>query len=112
MVTLEYCSLRYFQQWKRGDERFFQALNRENAHEEKFRAVSEATRFYGVARNLQRQFDVGRGVRRFEPIVSILDKCRRDTVCRNRLQGVSLVSRQISSEYGDLGVLSLTTKLL
>ena len=110
--SLNYCALRYLNQWLSKDRYFCEALEG-NDRPAKLKALSDAASFYGVARNLPKAFDAQKGLSRYEPLLEVIDG-----VSAGSFEGITLVPaiRQvrddISQRYGNRDVLSLTTKFL
>ncbi|MFT6207079.1 MAG: hypothetical protein ACJA0T_000983 [Colwellia sp.] len=109
--TFEYCSLHYLNQWLTYDRNYCLALAGTN-REAKLSALKSAGGFYRVARNVPTAFDVGIGMKRFQPVLEILDNLSIDQFEKDPVKKILDIESQISSKYGNRGVLSLTTKFL
>ncbi len=111
-VGIKYCALYYLNQWLSKDRIFHESLTGIDERV-KLEAVAQAAAFYGIARNLRERYDVGVGLKRYGPVISILDE-----QTPTAFEGTALVpwildvSAKISSQYGGRKTLSLTTKLL
>ncbi|MBI4483883.1 MAG: hypothetical protein HY652_13475 [Acidobacteria bacterium] len=80
---------------------------------EKLRALAGAATFYRVARTLPKRYDVGKGLRRYEPVRKIIgEQNAADFSGDALLPSIKKVRERISAEYGGREVLSLTTKFL
>jgi hypothetical protein len=78
-------------------------------------ALERAGAFYGVARNLPTKFDVKKNVKRYQPVLEILDAVSKEQFNDdpvNTVNRILEIEREISAKYGDKRVLSLTTKFL
>lgn len=109
---LKYCALHYLNLWISQDRSVVDALA---GHDDvdKLRALASAAAFYRVARNLPERYDVGRGLRRYEPVLRIIDgQNAADFRGKALLPSIKKVRKRISAEYGGRDVLSLTTKFL
>ncbi|MBT3168670.1 MAG: hypothetical protein HN334_02245 [Candidatus Cloacimonetes bacterium] len=109
--TIEYCSLHYLNQWITKDHKFCIILSNGNK-EEKIQALKEAGNFYGIARNLPLKYDVKKGIQRYKPVLDIIDNVNLDYFKENPIKKIIEIEGKISKQYGDRGVLSLTTKFL
>ncbi len=112
MPTFEYCSLSYLNQWLAYDRIYCEALSKKNTDEVKSNALKNAAVFYGVARNLPREYDVDKKLNRYQPILKILDSVDNNTFNEGLIKKIQAVEKKISKAYGNRGVLSLTTKFL
>jgi len=65
-----------------------------------------------VARNLPRKFDEEKELRRYEPVLAILDTVVKEQFKDDPVKKILEIERKISSKYGCRNVLSLTTKFL
>jgi len=68
--------------------------------------------FYRVARNLPCEFDVKKGLARYEPVLEILDTVSKEQFKEDPVKKILEIEREISGKYGNRSVLSLTTKFL
>jgi hypothetical protein len=109
--TFEYCSLHYLNQWLTYDRNYCLALAGTN-QEAKLSALKSAGGFYRVARNVPTAFDEKIGINRFQPVLDILDNLSIDQFEKDPVKKILDIESQISSKYGNRGVLSLTTKFL
>jgi hypothetical protein len=109
---LEYCSLHYLNQWLSTEKTLHLALQGNN-RAEKLKALRKASVFFGVARNLPTRYEDERQAERLEPVLTILEKPEYNVVTEETLvQVVYAVRNEISRQYGNREVLSLTTKFL
>lgn len=111
MQNFEYCSLYYFNQWVAHDRIYHDALS-SGCRAKKLVALKKAAAFYGIARNLKKEFDEQKGLARCEPVLDVIDFLTTDDFNEDLVEEISRVEKKISSLYGGSGVLSLTTKFL
>lgn len=120
--TFEYCSLQYLNQWLTYDRHYCQALsnsnNNNNDDDKKLTALKNAASFYRVARNLPSEFDVKKGLARYQPVLEILDTVNQNQFSNSNnnnnkpVKKILDIEKTISQKYGNRRVLSLTTKFL
>jgi len=109
---IEYCALHYLEQFFCKEEPLHIALNGKD-REVKLTALQNATNFFGVARNLPTQFDIGIGPSRFEPVLNVLESSEhRFEDDASFISLVYEVRSSISARYGGRYTLSLSTKFL
>ncbi|WP_138519126.1 hypothetical protein [Limnobacter alexandrii] len=109
--TFDYCSLYYLNQWLTYDRGYCQALSKGN-EEKKLSALKSAGGFYRVARNLPSEFDEKKGLKRYQPVLEILDGVSKEHFRDDQVKKILEIEREISGKYGNRSVLSLTTKFL
>jgi len=109
--TFEYCSLQYLNLWLSYDRFYYQALSSPSQDEQKLSALKGAAAFYKVARNLPKKYDVQKGLKRYQPVLKIIDSVDQKQF-QNPVEKINEISQKISHEYGNRNVLSLTTKFL
>ena len=109
--TFEYCSLHYLNQWLTYDRGYCQALSSSD-EARKLSVLKNAGGFYRVARNLPRKFDEGKGLKRYQPVLEILDSVNSEQFKHNSVKKILEIKDKISAQYGNKGALSLTTKFL
>jgi len=109
--TIEYCSLQYMNLWIKNDALCVKALS-EPDENEKLLALKKAAKFYSVARNLPLKYEEEKKLKRYEPVMRILDKVSTREIQKNTVEYIHQIEREISEAYGNRGVLSLTTKFL
>lgn len=109
--TFEYCSLHYLNQWFTYDMGYCKVFADGNENE-KLTALKNAGGFYGVARNLPSEYDEGKGLDRYKPVLDIIDPLEPKHFENNTVEKILEVGKRISEKYGNRGVLSLTTKFL
>lgn len=109
--TFEYCSLSYLNQWLTHDRNYCLALAGTNRNA-KLSALKSAGGFYGVARNVRKEFDEKIGIQRLLPVLNIIDNLSIDQFEKDPVKKILEIESQISNKYGNRGVLSLTTKFL
>jgi hypothetical protein len=102
-------ALRYLDQWLSKDRVFCEGLA-EATKSKRLDALRNAAAFYGVSRNLRTEFDRDE---RLGPLLTIVDSLSRTNIEHRDLVGSVLrVRDRIRADYGNRGVLSLTTKVL
>lgn len=111
LQSFEYCSLHYLNQWLLYDSAYCLALEGGN-QKEKLSALKKAGGFYKVARNLPTAFDKKRGIERYKPVLDIIDGLSISQFDKDPVSKIIETEAKISSQYGNRGVLSLTTKFL
>ncbi len=111
-APFKHCALHYLNQGLAHDRRYCEAL--EGTDEAtKYTAIEQAAAFYQVARNLWEKHDVKKGLRRYEPLLRVLDSQNPTSFQGDQLiPAIQSVRKQIASQYGNRDVLSLTTKFL
>jgi len=111
-VGFKYSALYYLNQWISKDRRYYQSLAG-NDESEKLQVLQDAATFYRVARNLPVLHDEGRGLRRYKPVLDIID-AQTSAAFQGEalLPSIKRVRDAISAQYGGREVLSLTTKFL
>lgn len=109
--TFEYSSLYYLNQWLSYDRGYCLALSGTN-QKEKLSALKSAGGFYRVARNVPTAFDEKIGIERYQPVLDIIDNLSIEQFEKDPVEKILEIETEISSRYGDRGVLSLTTKFL
>ncbi len=109
--TFEYCSLHYLNQWLSYDMGYSQALEK-GSRIEKLKALKNAGGFYRIARNLPSKYDEKNGLKRYEPVLDIIDNLQSIEFKKDPVRKIFEVQKSISEQYGGRRVLSLTTKFL
>lgn len=109
--TFEFCSLHYLNQWLTFDRKFCTAMSN-GSDDDKLIAMKNAAGFYSVARNLPKYYDEVKGLKRYEPILRILNKVTMEQVIDDPVKTILKIENKISRKYGNRRVLSLTTKFL
>ncbi|MFW6195389.1 MAG: hypothetical protein ACOC5M_02595 [Chloroflexota bacterium] len=111
-VTYEFSTLRFAEFWFCYEKKYRNALLSE-AHEERLRGLRRALNYFGVARNLARKHDEGRGLKRYEPLLPIVADAT-NMATDNDLdmkRAVEDVSQRIGHLYGGTPI-SLASKVL
>ena len=68
--SFEFCALNYLRQWFSEERDLHHSVN--STDQSVLAAgLARAVKFFGVARNLRKEFDVDRGLSRFEPLIDI-----------------------------------------
>lgn len=111
-TNLEYCSLHYLRQWLDNERHLHTALNSDDVGIIE-RGISDAVRFFMVARNLPRKFDVEKGLTRYEPLLyAFLSIRKTDVTEANYIEVIDHFKSAISEVYGGKSLISLSSKLL
>ncbi len=110
-ISFEYCSLYYLNQWLTNDKEYCEVLS-SNDQNKKLAILKKAAAFYRVARNIPTEYDLKKGLPRYKPVLDILDTVNKNDFDHNAINKILEIERKISNEYGNTGVLSLTTKFL
>lgn len=109
--SFEYCSLHYLNMWLKHDHSYYNALKK-GSRDEKLSSLEKATHYYKISRNLPSEFDEGKKLLRYEPVLNILESLTRVDVTGRPLDLIKETEGRISEAYGGKSALSLTTKLL
>lgn len=109
--TFEYCSLEYLNQWFDYDMIYCDVFLNGNQNA-KLEMLKSAGGFYKVARNLPTEFDTKVGIKRYLPVLEIIEKVKKSQFDSNTVGEIISIERKISSAYGNRNLLSLTTKFL
>ncbi|MGB6340900.1 MAG: hypothetical protein WBF32_14095 [Candidatus Aminicenantaceae bacterium] len=111
--NLQYCAQHYLRQWMTEERPLHEALNSED-RETILQGLSDAVRFFKVARNLPKKYDVGRGLRRYEPLLNIFQTFTtgRSPSSADFADHVDQFQRKLSSLYGRRDLISIASKLL
>lgn len=111
-VTWEYAALYYLNWWLRYDRNYRTELGSSDPERQRI-ALCRAAAAYGVARNVAKAYDEGRGIARLLPVRDALMKVPRSSVqTSNVSQAVGRFRDRVSTIYGGADVLSLSTKFL
>jgi hypothetical protein len=110
-VTFDFAALTYLNYWLDADRHIHAALQSDSTTD-KLAALKKAAAQFRIARNLHKQYDVGRGLPRYGPVLEIIDSLTARDFTVDLAQSVIDVRDRLSSAYGDRDVLSATTKLL
>lgn len=110
-LAFKCCALNYLNQWLTHDSIYCETLAGDD-EAKKLKALKKATVFYRVARNLHKEHDSKKGLPRFKPLLDVLELQTPDAFTTNLVESIDKARRLISEQYGDRGVLSLTTKFL
>ena len=108
-VSFESCALRFLDQWFLQEKPLFDGL-REGSNEAKLNTLKKAATYFSIARNFPARFDDGRGLRRFEPVVDILDNTK-DPMGAS-VNAVDSLQKSLSAIYGGRKLISAASKLL
>ena len=112
MKKIEYCSFYYLRQWLRSEKQLHTALN-SNAEDIIHNGLSDAVKFFIVARNLPRKHDIGRGLPRYKPLLDAFLTVNQMDVTVGNYQDILLrFQRELSIGYGGKKLISLCSKLL
>ena len=75
-------------------------------------ALQRCAGHFRIARNFGTSFDIGRGIPRLDPVLSIIDPLRAPLRADQLFDVVELTSQRLAGAYGKRGLLSAATKLL
>ena len=109
--TLKYAANATLNCWLIADRRLHLAVN-SGSREEKLKAISEAASRNKVARELNKKYDVGNGLSRYEPVLDAIDGLTPADFSNNPIETVLMVRDKLFSRYGNQDVDSATTTLL
>jgi hypothetical protein len=109
--SIEYLTLSYLNAWLDHDLIYCEALT-SKSDDKKLQGISKAAQHYKVARNLPTRFDVDKGLKRYEPVLKVLDNIKATDFSTDDVESITEVEKNISNAYGGRGALSFTTKLL
>ena len=108
----KYHALHYLNLWVSQDQPCCRALAGSNRLK-KLKTLADAAVAYRIARTLPTRYDEGKGLRRYGPVLKILERQHRaDFRGENLLPSIRKVKERISDQYKGHGGLSLTTKFL
>ncbi|MFC2165394.1 hypothetical protein ACFLT2_10425 [Acidobacteriota bacterium] len=111
--NLQYCAQHYLHQWMMKERHLHEALNSED-RETILHGLSDAVRFFIVARNLPRKYDIEIGLRRYEPLLNtfLTFIADRSPSSVDFIDHVDQFQRKLSSLYGGRALISISSKLL
>jgi len=108
----KFCAIHYMEQWFCKEEALRLSLRNPDS-ESRLVGLAHAARFFAVARTLPRRFDVEIGVRRYEPLLEVMDEIKdRQIDSESPEEIVEVFRSELSARYGGKDVLSLATKVL
>jgi hypothetical protein len=111
-TNLKYCAQHYLNQWIVYEQALHSRLSDGNSVE-LLPALDDAVKFFQVARNLPRKFDVGQGQERYEPLLREFTRLPKAPVAESDYVGmVSQFQESIGAHYGGRNLVSLASKLL
>jgi hypothetical protein len=111
-TNFEYCSLHYLRQWLHHEKPLHTALNSDNT-EIIHRGLTDAVKFFIIARNLPRKYDVDRGLQRYKPLLDAFLANSNSTVTENNYHSIlNQFQAAIRESYGGKNLISLSSKLL
>jgi len=110
IIEFEFCSLHYLNQWLRHESVFCEAIGATD-RSARLEAISNAAKFFKVARNLPLVHENGKG--RYTPVLKLLDSISAPSVIEEgNVSSVESLRNKISKAYGDREVLSFASKIL
>ncbi len=111
--NLQYCAQHYLRQWMTEERSLHEALNSDD-RETILQGLSDAVRFFKVARNLPMKYDVSSGLRRYEPLLNTFQifTTDRSPSSADFVAHVDQFQRKLSSLYGRRDLISIASKLL
>ncbi len=96
----------------RWDSGYCKAINGTDKNA-RLKAFQEAANSYGVARTLQKEYDIDAGFVRLKPALDLILQPRREDFAQHRLiASIEKVRDNITGKYGGTDVLAATTKFL
>ncbi len=107
--SFEFCSFSYLNFWISNDQFYCKAFEGNN-EDEKLKALKDVSVKYGIARNFPLCYDEQKSIRRFIPVLKIIDKYTNSDV--DTAEKIEKIAEEISGEYGGRGLKSATTKFL
>jgi hypothetical protein len=111
-INFDYYSSYYLNQWI-VHERNLHSLLQTSDRNELLDGLTKAVKYFVVARNLPRAYDVAQGIKRYEPLVNEFFKVNRyypsEHTC---IKTVDRFARSIGGRYGGTNLISLASKLL
>jgi hypothetical protein len=108
----KYYALHYLDLWVSQDKPCCEALDGSD-ESMKLETLREAAKAYRIVRNLRTRYDEGKGLRRYAPVLKIIDALdRADFRGEKLLPSIKKVRNEIRAKYGRRDVLSATTKFL
>ena len=111
--NLQYCAQHYLRQWMTAERPLHKALTSED-RETILQGLSDAVRFFMVARNLPKKYDVERGLRRYEPLLNTFQTFTTglSPSSADFPDHVDQFQRMLSPLYGRRDLISIASKLL
>ena len=110
--NMEYCALHYLHQWITDERSLREALTNGDSAQV-LHALSVAVKFFQVARNLPRKYDVDRGQKRYEPLLHEFQKLpSAHDFEYDYVDQVDQFQKHIGAQYGGRSLISLSSKLL
>jgi hypothetical protein len=82
------------------------------SEDDKLAILKKAGGFYRIARNLPSKYDEKKNIARYKPVLNIIDNLKHSYFENNTVEKIREIKSEISKEYGNRNVLSLTTKFL
>lgn len=111
-ITFDFFALHYLNLWL-ANERAFCKNAESKKRSQQLSALQDAAAHFSIARNLLTKFDLGKGLKRYEPVLEILDNySSRDFQKNAGIATIIEVHDKLSKVYGKRKVLSATTKFL
>ncbi len=112
MHTVKKSAVQYAKQWAESESGLVDGLASRNL-ETRQATLARAAGVFRVARNFRLSFDVGRGLPRLSPALTILDDFRTPALRDDSfLTAVNTVRRRFAVAYGRNDLLSAATKFL
>ena len=110
IVEFDFCSLHYLNQWLSEERVFCEAIGSTD-HATRLEAISNAAKFFKVARNLPIEHENGKG--RYTAVLKLLDGISVPSVIeKGYVSSVEKLRNKISKAYGEREVLSFASKIL
>lgn len=109
---MKYSAIHFLYQWLTIESKFYESFQSNNTEIRRKKAIEIAT-YFKVVRNFSKKYDEGLGLKRFEPVINILDKNKN-----LNLQNINEAALLINDMTNELSlfykcrVMSFASKLL
>lgn len=110
-ITFDFAALHYLNLWLSREREIHEAFT-SGTEAEKLTAIGKGATYFVIARNLHTEYDTGKGLQRYRPVLDVIDPLTANDFRDNLAGRVMHIRDQISARYGNRDVLSATTKLL
>jgi hypothetical protein len=113
MKTIEGCAAHYANQWANLDRPLFEGLRQGHTEQQRLATLGSLCSKYKIARSLRRAYDVDVGLPRYQPLLKLVDRCKKRCPAPSSPNEVVLWFRdELSAHYGGVRALSLSSKVL
>lgn len=111
-ISHEACALEYARYWRTREHAFVSGMMHDDV-DTRLHAARNAAGYFRIARNFPTSFDIGHGLRRFEPLVQVFEDARSSAVTKETLvDAVESLQCKLGAPYGGRKLLSAATKFL